>query len=59
MFRAIYSSASALTKIEDADANDNQAKSGVFPIRRGVLQGGITSPLFFIVALELILSENS
>ena len=28
-----------------------------FPIRRGVLQGAITSPLYFILTLELILRK--
>ena len=56
MFRAIYSTASAFTRIKDADGK--QAKSDVFPIRRGVLQGDITSPLFFIMALEHILKTH-
>ena len=56
MFRATYSSASAFTKIRDA--NGKHAKSDVFPIRRGVLQGDITSPLFFIMALEFILRTH-
>ena len=54
MFRAIYSAASACTKIKTADGK--QVKSEIFPIRRGVLQGDTTSPLlFFIMALEHIL----
>ena len=46
MFRAIYiySSASAFTKVKNTDGK--QAKSETFPIKRGVLQGDMTSPLF-------------
>ena len=32
--------------------------SDVFLIRRGVIQGDITSPLYFILALELILKRH-
>ena len=56
MFHAIYSAASAFTRIKDA--NGKHAKSEVFQIRRGVLQGDITSPLFFIMALEHILKTH-
>ena len=53
MFRAVYRSAAAFTKVPGADGKS--AKSGVFPIRRGVLQGDITSPLYCILALDLIM----
>ena len=56
MFRAIYSAASAVTKVESIDGKI--VMSPTFPIRRGVVQGDITSPLYFILALELILKEH-
>ena len=51
MFRAAYQSATAFTTT--TGAGGVEVKSGTFPIRRGVLQGDITSPLYFILALEL------
>ena len=53
MFRAVYSAASAFTSVPAPDGKS--AKSDCFRIRRGVVQGDITSPLFFILALEAIL----
>ena len=53
MFRAIYHSASAYTTVATADGK--KVKSDTFPINRGVVQGDITSPLYFILAFELIL----
>ena len=53
MFRAVYSAASAFTTVSVPDRK--VVKSKVFKIRREVVQGDITSPLFFILALELIL----
>ena len=56
MFRAVYSSASAYTKVAGVDGKC--VKSEVFPVRRGVVQGDITSPLYFILALDLILRKH-
>ena len=53
MFRAIYGSATAKTKVKDTDGR--YVFSAPFPVRRGVIQGDITSPLYFIIALEAIL----
>ena len=53
IFRAIYKAASATTRVADTDGKYVQSKS--FPIRRGVVQGDITSPLYFVIDLQLIL----
>ena len=55
LFRAIYDAASAYTTVPDTDGKTSS--SPTFPINRGVLQGDITSPLYFILALELILRQ--
>ena len=56
MFRAIYQAASAYTTVSSADGK--QVKSNTFTICRGVVQGDITSPLYFILALDLILKRH-
>ena len=56
LFRAIYKAASATTKVQGTDGTD--VLSAPFPIDRGVIQGDITSPLYFILALELILRKH-
>ena len=56
MFRAIYQAASAVTKVNDTNGKISYSDS--FPIRRGVLQGDITSPIYFILALEAILRDH-
>ena len=49
-------SASAYTTVPDTDGKT--VSSSTFPINRGVLQGdSITSPLYFILTLELILRK--
>ena len=55
MFRAIYRAASAVTKVAGPDGED--VVSEAFPVRRGVVQGDVTSPLYFILALEAILQD--
>ena len=54
--RAIYKSASAFTSVRGAD--NKQVRCESFQINRGVLQGDIISPLFFILALEVILRRH-
>ena len=56
VFRAIYKAANAVTKVQGADGKE--ITSEPFPIDRGVVQGDITSPLYFILALELILKRH-
>ena len=53
IFRSIYSVVNARTAISDVDGET--VFSDAFPIRRGVVQGDITSPIYFILVLELIL----
>jgi hypothetical protein len=53
LFKAIYSKANARTAVNDIDGETVLSDS--FPIRRGVVQGDITSPVYFILTLELIL----
>ena len=53
MFRAVYQAATAFTTVQGTD--HTTVLSDLFPIRRGVVQGDITSPLYFILALEHIL----
>ena len=55
MFRAIYQTASTFTTTPGVGGENVNSRK--FPIRRGVLQGDITSPLYFILALELILRK--
>ena len=56
MFRAIYEAASAVTRVQGTNGSTTYSDS--FPIRRGVLQGDITSPIYFILALEAILRDH-
>ena len=51
MFRNVYSAASAYTTTPSTDGG--RVKSDNFRIRRGVLQGDVTSPIYFILALEM------
>ena len=53
IFRAIYGSATAKTRVKGVDGK--KVFSEKFPVRRGVIQGDITSPMYFIIALEAIL----
>ena len=56
MYISVYVAASAYTTVATADGK--QVKSNTFAINRGVVQGDITSPLYFILALELILRRH-
>ena len=54
--RVMYDTASTHTTVPDIDGKTTS--SATFRINRGVLQGDITSPLYFILALELILRKH-
>ena len=56
MFRAMYAAATATTKVTDIDGK--VVHSRTFSINRGVIQGDIVSPLYFVLALELILRRH-
>ena len=53
IFWSIYTAANARTAVNGSDGETVYSQS--FPILRGVVQGDITSPIYFILALELIL----
>ena len=55
MFRAVYAAAAYTTA---ADADGKTVKSEIFLVRRGVVQGDITSPLYFILALDFLLHTH-
>ena len=50
MFRAIYAAAEGTAKVRGLNGKTIYSES--FKVRRGVIQGGILSPIFFILALE-------
>ena len=56
IFRAIYSKANAVVRVQKADGSHTLSRS--FDVRRGVLQGDIFSPLCFIVALSRIMEVH-
>ena len=56
LFRAIYEAASATTKVAGTDGAT--VMSETFQINRGVIQGDITSPIYFILALALIIHTH-
>ena len=55
IIRAIYQSAAVKVRIQEVGGNRNYSRC--IPIRRGVLQGDIPSPEYFIVALDILLEE--
>ena len=56
MYRAVWAAALVYTSVPSADGK--QVNSDTFAINRGVVQGNFTSPLYFILTLELILRRH-
>ena len=56
MFRAIYAAAEGTARVRGL--NGNQVYSESFKVRRGVIQGDIISPIFFILAMEQIFIQS-
>ena len=52
IFRAIYAAAEGTARVKGL--NGNHVYSASFKVRRGVIQGDIISPIFFILAMEQI-----
>ena len=52
IFHPIYQTASVTTRVADTD--DKYVQSCPFSIRRGVIQGDITSSLFFVIDSPVI-----
>ena len=56
MFRAVYTMAKGAVRVTGADGS--RLISRVFDIGRGVLQGDLISPLYFIVALAIVFKKS-
>ena len=52
IFRAIYAAAEGIARVRGLD--NKQVYSASFKVRRGVIQGDIISPIFFILTMEQI-----
>ena len=56
MFRAVYTVAKGSVRVTGADGT--RLTSRVFDIGRGVLQGDLVSPLYFIIALAYVFKKS-
>ena len=56
LFRAIYQNATGCVRCQEADGT--QRYSEKFDINRGNVQGDIVSPIFFVVALQLLFPSS-
>ena len=54
IFRAIYDAAEGTARVRGLNGNNIYIYSESFKVRRGVIQGDIISPIFFILAMEQI-----
>ena len=55
IFRSIYAAVSGVVRVRSTDGKF--VFSGSFDIGRGVIQGGIVSPVLFIMALDQLVQE--
>ena len=55
IFRAIYSAAQGAVQVRDETGKIKLSQA--FPVRRGVVQGDIISPILFIIALDQMVQE--
>ena len=56
LVKAIYKSAAVRVRLHEVGGNRSYSRS--IPIRRGVIQGDIPSPVVFVVALDRLLKEH-
>ena len=56
MFRAIYAAAEGVAKVQGLHGKTIYSKE--FKVRRGVIQGDIISPIFFVLAMEQIFRHH-
>ena len=57
MFLAIYAAAEGTARVRGL--NDKTLRIESFKVRRGVIQGGIVSPIFFILALKQLFRTHN
>ena len=57
IFRAIYAAATGVERERVRSTGDKIIYSGTFKIGRGVIQGGIISPILLIIALDQLIQE--
>ena len=56
LIRAIYNAAAVRVRLQGRDGSNNYSRS--VPVKRGVIQGDIPSPVCFLVSLDKIMKEH-